>query len=429
MMTTTQAAVVAAISRGAFAIVAAVLVACVAATETLLVTANAIDAIGTTAATATPRAPLPQSKPQHREFRLDGVPREPGLLDYMMERDDRATIFVSVASFRDPECTGLVREIFGHALNPRRIVLGIIEQNEPGDPTCVPDEFRICTSAEFCPVDNIRVRRVVSRRGKGPTYGRYVSMLSYRGEAYYMMIDSHTGAVRNWDRRVLLCLRRAHSPRPVLSHYPHNWEKALPHRRESQSHLSVMCNGHYLSYGFIRLDGIMFPRKIEPYAAPFAAAGFLFADARLVHLVPFDPLLDYIFDGEEILYSTRMWTWGFDIFAPCESVVFHSYGRRNATKFWGTQLSIQNSTMHRAVYWARRRVQHMLRVVQANTTTPLVPPTITIGRVVWQLQRYGLGPVRSLGEYNRFAMIDPINQTNNRRFCDRLLYNSNKMRF
>ena len=43
---------------------------------------------------------------------------------------------------------------------------------------------------------------------------------------------------------------------------------------------------------------------------PFAAAGFLFYAGNILREVPFDPHLPYLFDGEEILYSARLWTHG-----------------------------------------------------------------------------------------------------------------------
>lgn len=368
--------------------------------------------------------------PQQRPSNLSGLPLFPitdepiSQFNYNTltdEKEDFSTIFVSVAAFRDPECIELVREIYAYSINPRRIIVGIIEQIEPGDPICIPPEIDNCSSAEFCFRDNIRRRRVVSKRGKGPTYGRYVSLLMYRGESYYMMIDSHTGFIRHWDRRVLFSLRRARSPRPVLSHYPHKWIKQEPSFRESQHLVAVMCNGHYVGLGFIRLDGRMLPRSLEPWPAPFAAAGFLFADARLTHDVPFDPLLDYIFDGEEILYSTRMWTNGYDIFAPEISYVFHSYGRRNASKYWGTQYKLgANSTYARAVYWSRKRVQYFLHVTEENTTKYVVPREINVGRVRWGEKRYGLGRYRSLNAYNRYAMIDPIHRKAPAWFCAKI---------
>ena len=43
--------------------------------------------------------------------------------------------------------------------------------------------------------------------------------------------------------------------------------------------------------------------------------------------VPFDPELPYLFDGEELLYSARLWTSGYDLFAPVANAVFHRLGR------------------------------------------------------------------------------------------------------
>jgi Glycosyltransferase (GlcNAc) len=38
--------------------------------------------------------------------------------------------------------------------------------------------------------------------------------------------------------------------------------------------------------------------------------------------------------GEEIIMSTRLWTHGYDIFSPSQSVVGHMYVRRHKPKFW-----------------------------------------------------------------------------------------------
>jgi hypothetical protein len=38
--------------------------------------------------------------------------------------------------------------------------------------------------------------------------------------------------------------------------------------------------------------------------------------------------------GEEIILSSRLWTAGYDIFSPIQSVVGHIYVRRHKPKFW-----------------------------------------------------------------------------------------------
>lgn len=61
--------------------------------------------------------------------------------------------------------------------------------------------------------------------------------------------------------------------------------------------------------------------------SPFAGAGFQLSSADVLLDVPFDPKLDMMFVGEEILYSARLWTKGWDLFAPDINIVKHHYNR------------------------------------------------------------------------------------------------------
>ena len=59
--------------------------------------------------------------------------------------------------------------------------------------------------------------------------------------------------------------------REVLSHYPNIWDKSgVTH--ESHGNVMVMCNGHFLPLGFIRMDAAWMDRTFEPYVQPFSAA-------------------------------------------------------------------------------------------------------------------------------------------------------------
>lgn len=65
----------------------------------------------------------------------------------------------------------------------------------------------------------------------------------------------------------------------------------------------------------------------EFMTSPFVGAGFQLSSADVLIEVPFDPKLDMLFVGEEILYSARLWTKGWDMFAPDENLVWHHYNR------------------------------------------------------------------------------------------------------
>lgn len=376
---------------------------------------------------------------------LRGISATPRRYNGEWTLSDDFTVFVGVASFRDIECVITIEQLYTKAANPRRLFVGIIEQNEHGDPSCVPPEFYDCRSSEFCVADNIRKRRVAARNGRGPTFGRYISMLMYRGENFFVSIDSHNVASKNWDRLSIAQLWRARSPRPVLSHYPNIWDKEGVTQHESNGNVMVMCNGHYLKHlGYIRMDSAWMDRKIEPYFQPFSAAGYIFADAAMVHDVPFDPHLDYLFDGEEILQSVRMWTAGYDLFGNSQTLLWHDYSRhklancrsvyRNrrmtmparacqpaapgekdvpSDRYW----NIKGSQWGYLIVHSQHRVQYLLKARKLNSTEYLIPRDTKDPKILVEIDKFGIGKHRTVEQYEQYAMIDPIKYEANFAFC------------
>ena len=45
-----------------------------------------------------------------------------------------------------------------------------------------------------------------------------------------------------------------------------------------------------------------------------------------VKQVPYDAYLPMLFDGEEFSIGARMWTYGYDFYAPNIDCIFHQYG-------------------------------------------------------------------------------------------------------
>ena len=326
------------------------------------------------------------------------------------------TIYVSVASFRDSECPPTVEDLFAMALNPRRLFIGIIEQNDPSDPPCMPPAYASCQGAEFCPSDNIRIRRVRPSEARGPTFGRYVAMLMYQGEKYYMMIDSHNRFAKHWDAKLIKMYSLLPSKKAVISAYPNMMLKDVREMLKAKV-VRVLCNAHFVDDGFLRLDGAVFNDNCHARQQPFAAAGFLFADALLVKEVPFDPYLDYIFDGEEITYSARMWTHGWDIYSPSENIIYHLYGREKAERVW----SVPNNNWWYKQRESVKRVQYILGATHPNTTVRIIPLDTTEQLITRELDKYGLGKERSIEEYWRFAKVDPVHRIAGMTFCSSLL--------
>lgn len=129
-----------------------------------------------------------------------------------------------------------------------------------------------------------------------------------------------------------------------------------------------MCDSEFakaqIEWQIIRLGSSMpFDSSIPktPRYAPFVAAGFFFCSGNFLHEVPFDPLLPWIFMGEEISMSARLWTAGYDIFSPTINVLNHYYVRRHYPKFWESVNRFFKKPIHNnLVEIVLKRVKNML---------------------------------------------------------------------
>jgi UDP-GlcNAc:polypeptide alpha-N-acetylglucosaminyltransferase len=254
-------------------------------------------------------------------------------------------------------------------------------------------------------------------KARGPTFGRYYGMLMYRGEHYLFMMDSHNRFVTHWDDKIVRMYKGLPTEKGVLSHYPEGWNNPDDGQTnqplDGRSTTTYLCTAKFIAEGFPRLDGFVVHRGAKPRPQPWAAAGFLFADAKIISEIPFDPNLNYIFDGEEILYSVRMWTHGWDIFSPNENIMYHYYYRTKAKKFWALLPSDWTTHRDRAL----QRIQFLLNVTHPNTGKRVIPIDTKDPWVRKDLNKYGLGTQRSLAEYYNWAGIDHVARKIDNRWC------------
>jgi hypothetical protein len=61
------------------------------------------------------------------------------------------------------------------------------------------------------------------------------------------------------------------------------------------------------------------------FLIPFFGAGTAFNKCHANLNVPYDPYMSYLFGGEEFNRAARLWTWGYDMYAPKHNFVFHYY--------------------------------------------------------------------------------------------------------
>ena len=232
-----------------------------------------------------------------------------------IRKDD--SIFVSIASYRDKECSTTLRSLYQNAAHPAKVFVGIVQQNKQGDSECEIGRKRLYTQG------NVRILRLNDDDAKGPCYARYLASGLYQGETYYFQIDSHTLFEKGWDVKLIKMMKNLPA-KGVISHYPVPWDK-----RESM--MSVPTFTHVRRYESIYTFQSEYADNAEHFGI---AGGMMFAPGEIIRDVYFDPGLEYVFHGEEMLYSARLYTYGYNFYSPTMNVVYHYYTRNDEPKVW-----------------------------------------------------------------------------------------------
>jgi [Skp1-protein]-hydroxyproline N-acetylglucosaminyltransferase len=322
---------------------------------------------------------------------------------YFTSRKNINTIFVSIASYRDPKCSKTLIDLYDKAKFPQNVYVGICQQNDNFiDSDCINSSIEKYKN-------NIRITRLSYKEAKGPTYARYRCSKLYRGEHYFMQIDSHTLFVKDWDTLVIDMIHKIKknnlSNKPVISYYPKDYSDV----NSMENNVPRICKSFFNSDGIISFLGA---NEVEntylPVNTPYLTGGFFFCEAYFLKELPFDPSLDYLFVGEEILHSVRFYTHGWDIFSPNQDIVYHYYTRSDEPKIW-TDLKYSDEN-------AINKVKQLLKL-----TDNLDKDNIGVN------YNYGLGNTRSLEDYYNFAGINIQTKKTYKDFCHKDSANYNNI--
>lgn len=238
-------------------------------------------------------------------------------------------IFVSIASYRDHECSDTIESIYKNARNSQNIFIGICEQNSD-------EKMEDCLKNNSFTnkyLNNIRITRLNYLDAKGPSYARYYCSKLLKNEKYFFQIDSHTSFEKDWDVNLIKMLKEAiedsekkyGTNKVVLSSYPPTKEQL------NMIGYSTMDSFHISEIGLPIFKASFIKEKIDkPIESPmpFCAAGYMFLESNFIKDIPYDPTLEHLFQGEEVLFSARLFTHGYKFYSPNIGVCTHHYLRK-----------------------------------------------------------------------------------------------------
>jgi len=136
------------------------------------------------------------------------------------------------------------------------------------------------------------------------------------------------------------------------------------------------------------------PKLEQPLPSKLWASGFNFAPAAAWEVVPYDPHLRHLFFGEEVSMAARLWTWGWDFFAPPETVLYHLWSRSHRPSF--REVKVEEGGREEGQARSVRRVRRLLGVGEEEGRED--------GKE-GEWGRYELGKVRTLREYERLLGV------------------------
>lgn len=292
------------------------------------------------------------------------------------------TIFVQIASYRDPELLNTLRSLFDNARYPNNLRIGLAWQRDENE-----------SLEEFAEDKRLTVLDIPYKDAKGVCWARNLIQYLYAGEKYTLQLDSHHIFEKHWDVTLINMVKKlqkkGHKKPLITSYIPHfdpkTGEKVLKPWK--------------LNFQRFLVEGPAFPvpetidnfeELKEPLPGRFYSAHFAFTLGEFCKEVPHDP--DFYFHGEEPSIAARAFTWGYDIFHPHVIVAWHEYTRNDKTKHWDDN------------EWVERN----------NKSYKKYRQLFSIGEEVFnekEFGRYGFGPVRTLEDYKRYAGVDLSNKT------------------
>jgi hypothetical protein len=293
--------------------------------------------------------------------------------EFEFGRFDDRRILVTIAAYRDPELPNTIADAIAQAAYPEHLRFAICHQF---------DDETIGLLERWADDPRFSIDAVHHSESRGCGWARNRTFAMFDDEPYLLQIDAHTRFAARWDARFINMLESTGSGLPILTTYPSRYTIA----DDGKVVYDMEAGIQQLYVEEVRPDLTTLQRTrlpadlTRPGPSPTLAAGLIFTRGQFCRDVDYDP--EIYFAGEEISLAARAFTSGYDLFHPTETLIWHLYDHDHP-KHWEDHST--HSTSHADA------VARLRTLFQGDATT---------------LGTYGLGSVRSLVEFERFAGID-----------------------
>jgi hypothetical protein len=234
-----------------------------------------------------------------------------------------SSIFINIAAYHDYELGKTINSLINNSSGNNDLFFGVHYVYEDEDNIDAP---------KYNNVDYI-VSKAPENLGIGT--GRYIANTLYKGQDYYMVIDSHSRVIKNWDEYliadVLMYQSEGHA-KPVLTCYPAAYwydEEGNEVLGDNYGPQNIDFNkNEYFQDRFAKELNASNTGSIEnsKYQKSISG-GFTFT------ISPYITINKDITFAEEFAVGAMLYTNGFDLLIPTKLVIYHYYSNPSIGKF------------------------------------------------------------------------------------------------
>lgn len=294
------------------------------------------------------------------------------------------TVFIQIASYRDPELLKTLDDCILNAEHPDRLRFGICWQHSEEDKWDTLDKYK--NDSRF------RILDINYKDSTGACWARNSIQQLYQGEDYTFQLDSHHRFIKNWDTELINMLKGLQSDgysKPLITSYISSYNPETDPKGRTQV-------PWLMNFDRFTPEGVIFflPATIPnwqnlkgPVSSRFYSAHFAFTLGKFAVEVQHDP--EFYFHGEEITIAIRAFTHGYDLFHPHKIIAWHEYTRQGRVKQWDDDSE-----------WGKRniRTHEKTRKLLGIDGESYDTEEETYGK-------YGLGRLRTVEEWERYSGI------------------------
>jgi hypothetical protein len=288
------------------------------------------------------------------------------------------TIFIQIASYRDPELLPTIRDCISNAEFPENLKFCIGWQRSETE-----------SLEEYYNDPRFIILSIPHKDTKGCCWMRNKIQQFYNGEKYTLQLDSHHRFIKGWDTiliEMLTNLQQNGIAKPIITAYLPSYNPVSDPEERVHSPWKIHFNKMTEDGQILCIPSPIHNYKelTEPLRADFYSAHFAFTLGFFCIEVPHDPTL--YFTGEEMNITLRAFTYGYDLFHPHIVIAWHEYTRKNRQKHWDDDKEWwKKDSISKQHY--KKFIEQLKLSVSADT-------------------KYGIGKERTIEEYGSYHLLE-----------------------